>query len=264
MPRQFCTNSPFGSTSTGTGSNSLMASDMATTTKRRRQVRRSATTATGLALRQSDTPADGLSSPADRLSNEWFQLKYWSVQHLTSGGNQQHAEFTQCWQYRPDISFVDCLTANRNVATTLTQTLSQFHMASVITVDFNCRTLSDTNLGLNYIHVSRMQSKLILKFPFKNTRQRPRHDVAVFNTSPARASARHKTFRVHLYGAPQNTAGAVYTTRGLKTIKCTESGWNSRGDRHYNRFCNLSVTEHKAIAWHSGSKKFVQCLCRSP
>jgi len=134
------TDSPFGS-STRTGSNSPTAPDTVTTTERRRQVLSSATTTTGFVLRQTDTPADGLSSTADRIPRERFQLKYWSVHHLTAGGNQQHAELTQCRQYRLVVNFVDCLTANQNVATTLTQTPSQFHTASEITVDFNCRTL---------------------------------------------------------------------------------------------------------------------------
>jgi len=71
------TDSPFGSSSRGTGSNSPTVSDTATTTKRRRQGRRPTTTAAGLALRQTDSahqltdsPADGLSSPAGRLTSK--------------------------------------------------------------------------------------------------------------------------------------------------------------------------------------------------
>jgi len=116
--------------------------------------------------------------------------------------------------------------------------LSQFHTASAITVDFNCRTplrpltrvltirasrtLSKLNLKLNVRLVRSLNSFWTQKFFSDNTSPRFRHDVAVYNTLRSCASLyRRRT----LYDAPKNTAAAVYTTRGLKKIKC---GWNSR------------------------------------
>jgi len=120
---------------------------------------------------------------------------------------------TQCWQYRPDVSFVDCLTANSNVAASLTPTLSQFHTASAITADSICRTLLRPLTRVLTIRASRTQSKLILnsEISLRKPLDRLRHDVAVYNTSPARTSPRYRRI---LYGAPKNTAGAVITIHG--------------------------------------------------
>jgi len=177
--------------------------DTATTNRRRRQGRRPTITAAGLALRHTDSAHKLTVSPAvsmsavdttqsRRLSNHSSVTG--QFQRLTSGGNQQHAEFTQCRQYRLDVSFDDCLSANRNVATTITQVtkpiLDGFSYPGWLQL-FNNSSLTNctaehyqtTNFNLKYKCVSyadEAQSEISLR----KHKTRFRHHVAVY----ARAS----------------------------------------------------------------------------